>query len=96
MDKFYECPYCGTEYGIPSDLAHCILSCEEKKRIEEKKRQEERLAEEKDARKKEVDEALEKYKTLLRKYMRDYGAYSYMSDDSIFDLFNSKFWNQII
>ena len=71
------------------------------KQIEQRKRKEEEIREaqlalEKDARKKEVDEALATYKMLLRKYMKDYGMYSYTSNDDIFDMFSSKFWNQII
>ena len=64
----------------------------------ERREQEEKnkLKAEKDARKKEVDEALEKYKTLLKAYMDDYGIYSYATDENIFDLFSSKFWNLII
>lgn len=96
IDVFYSCPYCNEEYTEPGDLARCILSCEEKKKAEEKKKREEMLAAEKEARKKEVDEALVKYKTLLRAYMRDYGMYFYASDDDAFDIFNSKFWNQIV
>jgi chromosome segregation ATPase len=72
-----------------------------KQQIEQKKREEEelkkaKLTAEKDARKKEVDKALEKYKTLLKAYMDDYGIYSYATDENIFDLFSSKFWNLII
>lgn len=54
INTFYSCPYCNKEYSAPSDLAHCILSCEEKKKIEEKRLKELR-ATEKSARKKEVD-----------------------------------------
>jgi hypothetical protein len=93
---FYTCPYCKEEYSAPSDLAHCILSCEEKKRAEEEKRRKELLDSEKNARKKEVDDALETYKHLLRAYMRDYGVCSYASDDDVFNLFSSKFWNSIV
>lgn len=96
INTFYTCPYCKEEYSAPSDLAHCILSCEEKKRAEEEKRRKELLDAEKNTRKKEVDEALETYKHLLRAYMRDYGVYSYASDDDAFNLFSSKFWNSIV
>ena len=74
-----------------------ILKAEIEQKIREKERIEAaKLAEEKDCRKKELDDALQKYKTLLKAYMKDYGVYSYTSDDDIFNLFNSKFWNQII
>ena len=68
----------------------------EQKKQEEKKIKEERLAREKQSRKKEVDAALEKYKTLLQAYMDDYGIYSYGFDDDVFDLLNAKFWNSIL
>ena len=85
IDTFYSCPYCNEEYANPGDLAHCILSCEEKKKTTEK-----------NARKKEVDEAIEKCRELIKAYMDDYGIYSYESDESVFDMFSSKFWNYII
>ena len=95
INTFYTCPYCKEEYATPSDLAHCILSCEEKKKIEEKRLKELR-ATEKNIRKKEVDEALEKCKRLLEAYMNDYGVYFYTSDEDVFDLFSSKFWNSMV
>jgi glucose-6-phosphate isomerase len=72
-----------------------------KQQIEQKKKEEEELREaklvlEKDTRKKEVDEALEKYKKLLKAYIDDYGIYSCTTDGDAFDLFNTKFWNLII
>ena len=62
---------------------------------EEKEQRAAKLAQERDARKKEVDESLAACKKLLRAYMRDYGTYFCASDDDIFDMFNSKFWNAI-
>ena len=64
----------------------------DQKKKEEKEAREAKLAKEKKARKKEVDEALVKYKTLLRAYMDDYGIYSCVIED---DIFSSKFWNQM-
>ena len=71
-----------------------------KKQIEQKKREEEelreaQLAKEKDNRKKEVDDAFEKYKMLLKAYLNDYGAY-YCTSESGCDLFSVKFWNDIV
>lgn len=70
-----------------------------KQQIEEKKREEEELREaqlvkEKETRKKEVDEAITNCKALIKKYMHDYGVYSFTStnDDEIF---SSKFWNWV-
>lgn len=84
-----------TQYKLAEEKRNAL-----KKQIEQKKKEEEELREaqlalEKDARKKEVDEALKKYQKLLRAYMDDYGAYSFSNDESVFDLFSSKFWNSI-
>ena len=70
-----------------------------KQQIEQKKKEEEelraaKLTLEKDARKKEVDNAIAQCKKLVKAYMHDYGVYSFTSsgDDEIF---NSRFWNWI-
>ena len=92
------------EYTIEELEAQYKLADEKrnalKRQIEQKKKEEEELREaklalEKDARTKEVEEALKKYKTLVSAYIDDYGVYSWVSDDSSFDLFGSKFWNSI-
>lgn len=72
---FYTCPYCKEEYTDPVDLAHCILSCEEKKKVEEEKQKQEKLAAEKDARYKEIQAAEEKLIELKKAYIEDYGSY---------------------
>lgn len=91
----YICPYCKGAHETPGGLARCILDCEEKKKIEEEIAKKAKLDAEKEARKKEVDDALQNYKNLLAAYIDDYGIYSFKSDDN-FDIFNSKFWNLII
>ena len=68
----------------------------EQKEKEEKEAKEAKLELEKQTRKQEVDVAIEKAKELLKSYMEDYGVYSYTSSNDIFDMFSSKFWNQII
>lgn len=70
MNTFYECPYCGTEYGAPSDLAHCILRCE-------KKEKQAKLTAEKEARYKEVINAYENFEELRSKYVDDYGSFTF-------------------
>ena len=61
---------------------------------EEERLKQQKLANEHDARKKEVDEAITNCKMLIKAYVRDYGSYSFTSsgDD---DVFGSKFWNWI-
>ena len=77
MDNtFYTCPYCQEEYADPVDLAHCILSCECKKKLEEENRKKEELALEKETRKKEIEDALKNWRKLMKAYIEDYGALS--------------------
>lgn len=87
MDNtFYTCPYCKEEYINPSDLAHCILSCEDKKKVEEEKRKKEELALKKEARQKELDEAFENWNKLRREFIKDYGYYSTSASESFKDI----------
>ena len=91
----YICPYCKEAHETPGGLARCILDCEEKKKIEEEKAKKAKLESEKETRKKEIDEAFQKYVRLFRAYIDDYGIYSGTIDENVFDLFSSKFWNLI-
>lgn len=84
------------QYKLAEEKRNALKEQIEQKKKEEMELREAQLALEKDARKKEVDDALQRYKTLLRAYMKDYGIYSYASNDDIFDMFSSKFWNHII
>ena len=84
------------QYKLAEENQKALRQQIEQKKKEEKDRREAQLALEKDARKKEVDDALEKYKTLFRAYINDYGIYSCTIDGDAFDLFSSKFWNSII
>lgn len=79
-DVFYTCPYCKEEYAEPGDLARCILSCEEKKRIEEEAAQKAKLAAEKEARYKEVVDAYDNFEELKNKFVEDYSAFSFRSE----------------
>ena len=92
MDNtFYTCPYCKEEYTNPSDLAHCILSCEDKKKREEEEHKRAELALQKETRKKEIEDALDNYKKLLKAYIEDYGSISITSNsDDWFSLFDTK------
>ena len=91
-NAFYACPYCKEEYANPVDLAHCILSCEEKNRIEEEKQKKEKLVAEKEARKKEVEEAANNYQKLLKAFVNDYGIISIRTDsDSLSFLLEEPF-----
>ena len=81
MDNtFYTCPYCQEEYTAPSDLARCILSCENKKKQEEEDRKKAELILAQDTRKKEIEAAYENYRKLLKDYIKDYGAISISSN----------------
>ena len=91
-NTFYACPYCKEEYASPVDLAHCILSCEDKKKREEEDRKKAELALVKEKRKKELDDASNNYHELLKAYIRDYGMASIVSkSDDWFDSFVHDF-----
>ena len=60
-----------------------------KKEQEEADRKKAQLALEKEARKKEVDEAFENYNKLLKAYIEDYGSYSTTTD---MDWFPKSLW----
>ena len=83
------------QYQLAEEKANALKEQIEQKKKEEKELREAQLALEKDARKKEVDDALEAYTTLLRAYMKDYGVYAYTYPEDL-NFFGSKFWNQII
>lgn len=84
------------QYKIAEEKANVLKKQIEQKKKEEQERIEAQLAIEKDARKKEVDDALTTYKVLLKAYMRDYGTYIYASNDDVFDMLSSKFWNNMV
>jgi hypothetical protein len=69
-----------------------------KEQLEEQKKEEEdrkkaELALVKETRKKEVEDAAKKYRTLLRDYIEDYGYFSFTTDTTDSDLlFNKTFW----
>lgn len=67
----------------------------EHKKKEEKRLRQQKLAKDKDARKKEVDDAIMNCKTLIKAYMDDYGLYSFTSSNDN-EIFNSKFWNLVL
>lgn len=89
MDNtFYTCPYYKEEYTNPSDLAHCILSCEDKKKREEEEHKKAELARAKETRMKEIESAADNYHKLLKAFIRDYGPIAIAS--------NSDDWTSII
>jgi hypothetical protein len=91
INMFYTCPYCKEEYSAPADLAHCILSCEEKKRIEEAEAKKAKLAAEKEARYKEVVDAYENFEELRDKYVDDYGSFTFETGSGLFSMRNFLF-----
>lgn len=61
---------------------------------EEEEAKKAKFAQEKKARKKEVDDAVEKAIKLVNAWTNDFGVYSYKSDDNN-SIFGSKFWNLV-
>jgi hypothetical protein len=95
---FYACPYCKEEYSEPADLAHCILSCEEKARQKEAEQKREEFAKEKKARVEEIETVAKHYQALIKEFIKDYGSYDVIrcyngeEDDALPFMFGSKPW----
>lgn len=70
--KMYVCPLCGTEYDTPKAMAHCILECEERQRVEAERLQQEKLDQEKAKRWDEVVAAEKRYRDLYLQFRNDY------------------------
>lgn len=71
--KKYTCAICGHEYDHLEDRNACETKCLRERKEAEEKRKQEALNKTRAARKKEVDEAYERYAELLSKYVQDYG-----------------------
>jgi Skp family chaperone for outer membrane proteins len=84
---FFTCPYCNAEYTKPIDLAHCILSCEEKEKIDKERQHKEKLEAEKTARKTEIETKEKELHELIRAYIKDYGSYQTNYNDFIWRMF---------
>ena len=76
----YTCPYCKAGYETPGAFARCILTCEEKKKIEEETAKKAALAAEKEVRYKEVVDAYDNFEELKNKFVEDYGAFTFKSE----------------
>ena len=83
------------QYKLGEENQKTLKAHIEQKKKEEKEFREAQLALEKETRKKEVDDAIAKCKTLVKAYMHDYGIYSFTSTDDD-TIFSSKFWNWIL
>lgn len=86
--QVFKCGICGKEYFNVQDRANCELNCYKKQQEEAKKAAEVKKLAEKTARKKEVDDALDKADGALDKamqlrnaYIKDYGCYVYDNND---------------
>ena len=90
---FYSCPYCKEEYTEPGDLARCILSCEEKKRIEEEKTKKTKLEAEKQKRYDEVVDVYKQFDKLKSEYIDDYGSFVFKTCEKIPNLYEFLFGN---
>lgn len=71
----YKCGICGNVYDSIEDRMKCEQACIHKKKEAAKKAEAEKLIKEKEARKKELDEALKHAGKLLKAWNKDYGYY---------------------
>jgi uncharacterized membrane-anchored protein YhcB (DUF1043 family) len=72
MKNVYKCGICGVEYPDVQSRMNCEMKCIKKQQEEEKAAAEAKLKAEKDTRRKEVTEAIDKAVDLIKKYNEDY------------------------
>lgn len=71
------------EYAKITEERQNLEKVLKQKKQDEEDRKIAQLAFEKEKRKKEVDEAFEKYYTLIKEYVRDYGSYSTTTSNTV-------------
>lgn len=76
----YKCGICGKAYEGIEERMNCELACLKKKKEEEKKAAEAKKKAEKNTRQSEVTKAIDNAYRLVKKYIKDYGEYSYNGD----------------
>lgn len=89
-DAIYVCGICGKPYSTIEDRMACEKKCydERKAAIEALKKQ--RLAEERDARKAEIETKAAELNELIRKFVKDYGCLN-LRNNIAFDEISSIF-----
>lgn len=97
----YKCAVCGTIYDEIQARTNCEMKCIKKKQEEEKKAAEAKKKAEKEARKKEVNEAFENALKLRDAYAKDYGYYEYERNDAGIKVTNlpylpSRIWHDFL
>ena len=71
----YTCAICNSEFDKLEDRIICETKCFQKQKEEDERLAKELKEKEREARKEEVDIALDKANELLRNYIKDYGSY---------------------
>lgn len=86
----YKCEICEKEHPSITERAQCELACA--KRIEEaaKKAAEAKKKEEQNARKAELEEAIQHAQDLFAAYIEDYKSFEFASDDFGYSAWPSK------
>lgn len=98
--SMYKCAFCDSVYENIEERMNCERKCLIDQQTKAKKEAEEQKAKERDARYKEVCEALNKANELRQKYLEDYGCFvcetdiDFVYDNDIRD-FVRKFWYQL-
>lgn len=94
----YKCAICEKIYDDVQSRMNCEMACLKKQYEAEKRAAEEKKKAERDARFKEVNEALDNAYNLVNKYVEDYGSFSYGGkykglDMLNMDYFPAKLWH---
>jgi hypothetical protein len=71
---FYSCAICGSEHEYIEARNTCEAKCIKELRAAEELMKKQKLEEEKDARKKEIDDLYELINEKIKSYVKDYGS----------------------
>lgn len=74
--EIYICPHCKAPHTTPMALAHCILACEEKQKENAEKQRKAELEQQKETRKKDIEDKEAELIKLKKQFFKDYGFYS--------------------
>lgn len=80
------------QYTELTEKRNAIKEQFDRKLKEEEDRKKAQLAIEKEKRKKEIEEAEDNYRRLLKAYIADYGSYSTITSTSDSDWYPNSFW----
>ena len=94
----YQCAICGAKYDTIAERAACEQACIKKQEEDIKRLAEEKKKAEQEARHAEVTKAIDDAISVLSKYIKDYGRYTYdgKNTNAFDDILPSKFLHHFL